>query len=406
MSDYVSKDVDTENVMLRRSKRLSGGHASTSTTGFPKHGNKRGALVDISNNQHRLRRNKMSKHGKVKAPKRSRATTQETMIYQDKIEEKVVVFEDELMDGIVFDDSFSEDSCEQVFDEHEFEDEMVIEDSKGSTMETSILSAAREVKGLPSRVYEVDIYSHLLSREEKYMQLGNRMLNVQNDINHTMRSILIDWLVEVSEEYKLHRQTLCLTVNYIDRLLSDIPVNRTKLQLVGVSAMLLASKYEEIYPPSVDEFVYISDNTYNRDEVIRMESVLLRSLKFQLTVPTPEEFLMFYNRMVDLSQKELFLARYLVDLSAQEPFYLRHTASKITASAVILARYDLFCDQLMPTGFEFASRYNLKDLEVCVRELHCVHKKHYNQETTLKAVHSKYLKPCNMEVAKIQPRKL
>jgi cyclin A len=83
----------------------------------------------------------------------------------------------------------------------------------------------------------------------------------QKDINHSMRTILVDWLVEVAEEYKLNSHTLYIAVGYIDRFLSEMSVQRGKLQLVGVTAMLLASKYEEIYPPAVDEFVYITDNT-------------------------------------------------------------------------------------------------------------------------------------------------
>lgn len=90
----------------------------------------------------------------------------------------------------------------------------------------------------------------------------------QRDINHSMRAILVDWLVEVAEEYRLHPRTLYLSVAYIDRFLSEMSVQRGKLQLVGVTCMLLASKYEEIYPPAVDEFVYITDNTYKREQVL------------------------------------------------------------------------------------------------------------------------------------------
>ena len=82
-----------------------------------------------------------------------------------------------------------------------------------------------------------------------------------------MRAILVDWLVEVAEEYRLHPQTLHVAVSYIDRFLSEMSVQRGKLQLVGVTCMLLAAKFEEIYPPAVDEFVYITDNTYTRDQV-------------------------------------------------------------------------------------------------------------------------------------------
>ena len=89
----------------------------------------------------------------------------------------------------------------------------------------------------------------------------------QVDINHSMRSILVDWLVEVAEEYKLLPQTLYLTVNYIDRFLSVMSVRREKLQLVGTACMLIASKFEEIYPPEVSEFVYITDDTYPAKQV-------------------------------------------------------------------------------------------------------------------------------------------
>jgi cyclin A len=89
----------------------------------------------------------------------------------------------------------------------------------------------------------------------------------QRDISYSMRAILVDWLVEVAEEYKLHQQTLFMAVAYIDRFLSEMSVQRGKLQLVGVTCMLLAAKYEEIYPPAIEEFVYITDNTYTRDQV-------------------------------------------------------------------------------------------------------------------------------------------
>ena len=95
----------------------------------------------------------------------------------------------------------------------------------------------------------------------------------QNDINSNMRGILVDWLVEVSEEYKLHTETLFLSINYIDRFLSRNNVQRGKLQLVGITCMLVAAKYEEIYPPSVEDFVYISDNAYSREQVIAQSTV-------------------------------------------------------------------------------------------------------------------------------------
>ena len=97
------------------------------------------------------------------------------------------------------------------------------------------------------------------------------MQTVQQDVNNSMRSILVDWLVEVAQEYKLVSETLFLAINYIDRFLSSEVAPRRKLQLVGITCMLVAAKYEEIYAPQIEDFCYITDNTYTRDEVLAME---------------------------------------------------------------------------------------------------------------------------------------
>lgn len=121
------------------------------------------------------------------------------------------------------------------------------------------------------------------------------MDKVQTDINISMRAILVDWLVEVSEEYRLVPDTLYLTVNYIDRYLSGNTMDRQRLQLLGVACMMIASKYE-ICPPQVEEFCYIMDNTYFKDEVFEMESAVLNFLKFELTAPTVKCFLRRFVR--------------------------------------------------------------------------------------------------------------
>lgn len=101
---------------------------------------------------------------------------------------------------------------------------------------------------------------------------------VQQDVNAHMRGILVDWLVEVAQEYKLVSETLFLAVNYIDRFLSCEVAPRRKLQLVGITCMLIAAKYEEIYAPQIEDFCYITDNTYSREEVIAMEQQVSNSM--------------------------------------------------------------------------------------------------------------------------------
>ena len=86
----------------------------------------------------------------------------------------------------------------------------------------------------------------------------------QKEINDKMRAILVDWLIEVHSKFKLQKETLFITINIIDRFLEKTVVSKSRLQLVGVTALLIASKYEEIYPPELKDFVYITDRAYSK----------------------------------------------------------------------------------------------------------------------------------------------
>ena len=108
----------------------------------------------------------------------------------------------------------------------------------------------------------------------------------QDHINERMRSILVDWLVEVHLKFKLVPETLYLTTNIIDRYLERTEVSRPKLQLVGVTALLIASKYEEIYPPELRDLVYICDHAYRKEEILQMEENILKTLEYQITIIT------------------------------------------------------------------------------------------------------------------------
>ncbi|XRB15229.1 G2/mitotic-specific cyclin-B [Pseudoscourfieldia marina] len=175
----------------------------------------------------------------------------------------------------------------------------------------------------------------------------------QRDINPHMRGILVDWLVEVGEEYRFDGETLFLAVNYVDRCLSRLQMQRSKLQLLGVTCMLIASKYEEIYPPPVKEFRYITDNTYSRDEIVGMEREILKTLKFELTVPTAKWFLRRYLRSLLLLSGDSELAA-----AASSPL-LNHPASSLPPSPLPEVSPPRSANQqstASPTADKFAAR--------------------------------------------------
>jgi len=182
--------------------------------------------------------------------------------------------------------------------------------------------------------YVDEIYSYLRGLENKFRPKPGYMKK-QRDINHGMRTILVDWLVEVAEEYKLNSHTLYIAVGYIDRFLSEMSVNRGKLQLVGVTSMLLASKYEEIYPPAVDEFVYITDNTYTRDQILKMENLVLKVLQFDMGAVTAYSFAERFLKAAAADDRTRHLTQYLMELTLQDgERYLKYRPSVVAAASV------------------------------------------------------------------------
>ncbi|MED6123892.1 hypothetical protein PIB30_053872 [Stylosanthes scabra] len=252
--------------------------------------------------------------------------------------------------------------------------------------------------------FACDIYMHLRASEAKKRPSTDFMESVQKDINPSMRAILIDWLVEVAEEYRLVPDTLYLTVNYIDRYLSGNPMNRQKLQLLGVASMMVASKYEEICAPQVEEFCYITDNTYFKEEVLQMESAVLNYLKFEMTAPTIKCFLRRFVRAAQgVSETPSLqlecLTNYIAELSLLEYSMLCHAPSLIAASAIFLAKF-ILSPSTKPWNatLKHYTQYQPSDLCSCVRDLHrlCCN----NTNSNLPAIREKYSQHKYKSVAK------
>ena len=111
-------------------------------------------------------------------------------------------------------------------------------------------------------------------------------------------------------KFKLVPETLYLTVNLIDRYLTtEKKVSRPKLQLVGVTALLIASKYEEIYPPELRDLVYICDRAYSKSEILEMEETILKTLDYSITIPSAHAFLVRYLKAAHADKKMVQVRR-------------------------------------------------------------------------------------------------
>lgn len=182
------------------------------------------------------------------------------------------------------------------------------------------------------------------------------------DITGRMRSILIDWLVQVHMRFHLLQETLFLTVAILDRFLQVQRVDRSKLQLVGVTSMLIASKYEEMYAPEIADFEYITDNAYTNADIRRMEICILKALDCNLGRPLPLHFLRRNSKAAEVDAPTHTLAKYLMELSLVDYELAPCPPSEIAAAALCLSMKVFREQQPWDETLEFYSKYREEDL--------------------------------------------
>lgn len=185
--------------------------------------------------------------------------------------------------------------------------------------------------------YFEEIIDHLKNSEGILMAKYGYMKN-QKHLNEKMRAILIDWLVDVHLKYKLKHQTLYITINILERFLEKTQISRDKLQLVGVTSLFIASKYEEIHPPELKDFVYVTDNAYTKKEVLRMEAEILHALQFNITFPSSYSFFELFIEMSNakFDDKHLMFAQYLLELVLLDYTMIKYNYSLLAASALYI----------------------------------------------------------------------
>ncbi|KAK7376945.1 hypothetical protein VNO80_02365 [Phaseolus coccineus] len=244
--------------------------------------------------------------------------------------------------------------------------------------------------------YGSDIYEYLCGLEvvPNLRPMPDYVQKVQNDVDDNMRGLLVDWLVEVAEEYELVSDTLYFCVAYIDRFLSLNVLSRERLQLLGVAAMLIASKYEEVKPPEVEDFCYITDNTYSKEEVVNMEADVLMALKFELGAPTVRTFLRRFCGVgqvgVDTSDLQFeFLSCYLAELSLLDYYCVKFLPSLVAASVIFLARF-MLSTRTHPwnSALHQLTKYKPADLKECILNIHDLYLR--RRGPSLEAVREKY----------------
>ncbi|XP_077329635.1 G2/mitotic-specific cyclin-B2 [Lithobates pipiens] len=244
--------------------------------------------------------------------------------------------------------------------------------------------------------YVVDIYNYLRELEIK-QSIKQRYLEGM-EVNERMRAILVDWLIQVNSRFQFLQETLYMGIAIMDRFLQVQPISRGKLQLVGVTSLLVASKYEEMYSPEVADFAYITDNAYTTTQIREMEMIILRELNFDLGRPLPLHFLRRASKACSADAEQHTLAKYLMELTLVDYEMVHFHPSEIAAAALCLAQKVLGVGSWGSTQHHYTG-YTEEDLTPIIKHMAKNVTKVNQNRTKHVAVRNKYASSKLMKIS-------
>lgn len=185
--------------------------------------------------------------------------------------------------------------------------------------------------------YVVEIFDYLRVLETSTMPNPDYMEH-QDNLEWHLRGVLVDWLIEVHTRFHLLPETMFLAVNIIDRFLSSRVVELDRLQLVGITAMFIASKYEEVLSPHVQNFKHVADDGFSEEEILKAERFMLGALDYDLSYPNPMNFLRRISKADNYDIQTRTLGKYLLEISLLDHRFMEYHPSHIAAGSMYLAR--------------------------------------------------------------------
>ncbi|KAH7725382.1 Protein CYB-3 a [Aphelenchoides avenae] len=250
--------------------------------------------------------------------------------------------------------------------------------------------------------YAVDIFRYYKRRERQF-KINNYFGETQPHLNEEVRATLIDWLVEVQEQFELNHETLYLAVKLMDTYLERVPgVLPCRLQLIASAALFLAAKYDERSAPLIDDFLYMADDSFNRDEFLQMERDLFRVIGFDLGAPISYRFLRRFARVNKTDMATLTLARYILEISLMFLDFCRVSESLMAAASLMLA---LRMKKQQPWSLPLwkYSGYEAKDVEPLMWALNHMMVRREDHYPQMQIIVNKYSHAVFYEVSMMQP---
>jgi cyclin B len=238
-------------------------------------------------------------------------------------------------------------------------------------------------------VYVQEIYKYY--GEQEHRAVVRPYMHLQEAMNPTRRTVLIDWLCEVHHKLKFKPETLYLTVNIVDRYFAKkANVPKKELQLIGTTALLVASKYEEIVHANIDDLVEVCADTYSHSEILEMEETILKMLQYRLSIPTIYNFLVRYLNATQANFKLCYLSSYIAEGSLHSyDMMKKYKPSQLAAAAVLLGRKATGRNIWSPTLFKYSS-YREEDVVPVARKMVAKMTKEISSSTKLASLRVKY----------------
>jgi cyclin B len=194
----------------------------------------------------------------------------------------------------------------------------------------SSLSAVEAIETDNELVYKC------LREREKNMHPRTKFLSRQDGVTDRMRTILVDWLVEVHKMLQLFPETLFLSVAIVDKYLSIKNISSSQMQLVGISSLMLSSEYQEVEAPELKDFAFVS--TCSSNHILAYRQNILASLGFEISLPSSINFLTRFSKAAGSDRIDYNLSKYICEIALLSLPLLKYLPSEIAAGSVYLAR--------------------------------------------------------------------
>ncbi|KAH3668459.1 hypothetical protein OGAPHI_002213 [Ogataea philodendri] len=210
--------------------------------------------------------------------------------------------------------------------------------------------------------YVNDIFEYLHELEIKTLPDPN-YLHWQRNLRPKMRSILVDWMVEVHLKFRLLPETLYLAINIMDRFMSRESVQVDRLQLLATGSLFIAAKYEEVYSPSVKNYAYVTDGGFTEEEILNAEKFILEILKFNMSYPNPMNFLRRISKADDYDVQSRTIGKYLLEISIIDHKFIGYLPSLCSAAAMYIARKMVAKNEWNGNLIHYSGGYKESDLK-------------------------------------------